>query len=84
MCKLKVVYVTWVAALCHGYDMINTRGQWMRIPLGEVNRLAADTTTGLRCVYLLFVPVKGKAVGAVFVRSVALIVCHTVTHPPAA
>jgi hypothetical protein len=83
MRKLKVVYVTRVAALCHGYDMVNTRGQRMRIPLGEIDRLAADTTTGLRCVYSFLVPVKGLAVGAVFVRSVAFVGCHAVTPPVA-
>ncbi len=60
--------------------MVNTRGQRVRILLGEINRLAADTTTGLCCVYSFLVPVKGLAVGAVFIRSVAL-GCHAITPP---
>lgn len=43
----------------------------MRVSLGEIYWLTTNATHGLRCVYLLFIPIESEAVRAVLVRPVS-------------
>lgn len=62
-----------MSALGNGDDVVDTRRQRMRIFVGKIHRLAADTAHRLGCVDLLLVALKGQAVGAVLVGPVLVL-----------
>ena len=72
MSELEILQVAWMSTLGHGDNMIDARRKRMRVLHPKFHRLAADSAHGLGCIYLLFVPLKGQAVGTVFVGPVSL------------